>query len=91
MAKATEEEALGALKKEIRVWCQVPYLVNAATDDGGRYLQLWIEQEEPSERMEGWMCEMLPSGRYMGWRLIISKCPPGYIDAFLTGEKKKDW
>tara|TARA_B100000686_G_scaffold339677_1_gene414132 strand:+ start:1089 stop:1364 length:276 start_codon:yes stop_codon:yes gene_type:complete len=89
--KATEEEAVNALREEIQTWCYTPFFVNAGTDDGGRHLQIWIERENPSERMDGLMCEMLPSGRYMDWRLIVIKCPPEYIRLHITHKKKKDW
>ena len=52
MGKPTEEEALVALKKEMRVWCHTPFFVNAGTDDGGRHLQIWLERENPSERLD---------------------------------------
>jgi len=91
VSKATEEEALEALKKEIRVWCHTPFLVNTGTDDGGRYLQIWIERQEPSARLDAWMVEMLPGSKYMGWRLIVSKCPPDYIRLFILNKKQKDW
>lgn len=91
MGKPTEEEALVALKKEMRVWCHTPFFVNAGTDDGGRHLQIWLERENPSERLDDWICEMMPSGRYMGWRLIVIKCPAEYIRLHITNKKKKDW
>jgi hypothetical protein len=75
--KPTEEEAVEALKKEMRVWCSTPFFVNAGTDDGGRHLQIWLERENPSERLEG--------------RLIVIKCPPEYIRLHITNKKKKDW
>ena len=91
MAKATEEEALKALKKEMLAWCHTPFFVNTGGDDGGRHLQIWLERQEPSERLEDWICQMLPGARYMGWRLIVIKCPPEYIRLHITHKKEKDW
>ena len=94
MPTATEEEAspaLEALKKEIQVWCNTPFFVNVGTDDGSHHLQIWLERERPSERLDPWICEMLPGSRYMGWRLIIIKCPPEHIRLYITQKKKKDW
>jgi hypothetical protein len=89
--KTTEEEALGALKKEMEVWCHTPFFVNVGKDDGGSHLQIWIERKSPSERLESWICQMLPGSRYMGRRLIIIKCPREYIRLYITQKKKKDW
>ena len=91
MSDTTEEEAVEALKKEIRVWCSTPFFVNVGTDGGGSHLQLWLERENPSERLDPWICEMLPGSRHMGWRLIIIKCPPDHIRLQITQKKEKDW
>ena len=91
MPKASEKEAIATLKKEMQAWCSNPFFINAGNDDGGRHLQVWIEREEPSERLEPWMVEMLPSAKYMGWRLIVIKCPPEYIRLHITHKKEKDW
>ena len=91
MSEPTEDKAVEALKKEMRVWCNTPFFVNVGTDDGGRHLQVWIEREEPSQRLEPWIHEMLPSGKYMGWRLIVIKCPPDHIELQITQKKQKGW
>ena len=84
------EQAIAALQKETGVWCSDPFYVRAGNDDGGKYVEILIEREQPSERLDPWILEALPGSRYEGWRLIISKCPPGYIKVFVLNKKQKD-
>ena len=85
------DAVLEALKKEVGVWCADPFFVQFGSDDGGKYLEILIEREQPSGRLEPWIYEALPSSRYCGWRLIVSKCPMGYINAFITNKKEQKW
>ena len=91
MEKAPIQEVIKALRKEFKIWYPLDFVPKQATDDGGTHVVVFIEREEPNERLEGWLLEVIPSGKYMGWRLIITKTPLGYIDLFIRKEKIKDW
>lgn len=76
-----------ALKKEIGVWCADPFFVRFGSDSGSKHLELFIERENPRDRLEPWMTAALPGHKYRGWRLIVIKCPPHYINVFLLHKK----
>jgi hypothetical protein len=76
-----------ALKKEIGVWYTDPFFVRLGSDSGGKHLELFIEREDPTDRLEPWMLEALPGYSYRGWRLLVIKCPPHYIKVFLLHKK----
>ena len=61
------------------------------SDDGGTHIVLMLEREEPAESLEPFLLEALDTGRkWMGWRYIIKKVPPGYIDAVVNMKKRDD-
>jgi hypothetical protein len=91
MEKAPIQDVIEALKKEFKIWYPLDFQPKQSTDDGGTHVEVFIEREVPNERLDGWLLEVIPSGKYMGWRLIITKVPLGYIDLFIRNEKKKDW
>ena len=76
-----------ALKKEIGIWCAEPFFVQFGSDSGGKCLEVFIERENPSDRLEPWMIESLPGHKYRGWRLIVIKCPLHYINLFFLKKK----
>tara|TARA_Y100000296_G_scaffold82779_1_gene112471 strand:- start:1608 stop:1892 length:285 start_codon:yes stop_codon:yes gene_type:complete len=85
--RAPSEEAIAALKKEIHSIFKGQFHIRIASDDGGSPLELSLGRENPSERLEQDLLEALPKSRFMGWRLIVIKCTPGYIDT-MTKTKK---
>ena len=86
-AAAALDGVAEALKKVIGVWCAEPFFVRFGSDSGGKFLELFIEREVPSAPLEPWMREALPGHKYKGWRLIVIKCPPHYINLFLLHKK----
>lgn len=85
--KASPEEVVkAAMLKAAEVW---PNAFHAETE-GNSIVNLWVECEEPDEYTGLWDHFTV---KYMGWRLIITKCPIGYIDCFLfkrRAAKKKE-
>ena len=81
--KAPYGDAIAALRKDIGLWYPKQFHIKVASDDGGPHLAIYIERAEPSQRMEKEISDKLPSGRFMGWRLIVIKCPIGYINSFI--------
>jgi len=83
--KAPKQEAINALTLKIGEYFIGRYEVRAATDDGGNHLEIQIEVPEPNKSFEEQVEDFPPLfdviPKWMGWRTIILKVPPGYIDA----------
>ena len=82
--KAPKQEAINALVVMISNYYGGRYEVIAATDDGGTMLE--VQVEVPSTRQN--LDEQAPDfpffdvwPKWMGWRTVVCKVPPGYIDA----------
>ena len=89
--KAPKQEAINALLLMIANYHDGRYEVFAASDDGGSLLEVQVEVPEVSKELfEQWplfpFFEMWP--KWMGWRVVICKVPPGYIHAITH---RKDW
>ena len=89
--KSPAKDVVEALQREFRVWYPLDFHAKISTDDGGTHIEVLIERETPDERLENWLLEIMPFGKYMGWRLIITKVPMGYVDLFIRSKREKDW
>lgn len=69
------------------------FTVRFESDDGGTHIVVVIEVEEPSKSLDPFLSDALSIGgkKWMGWRYIIKKVPPGYIDAILEAPVRKDY
>ena len=85
--KASEEEAKRELEKHVKGVCDLIHTVRFESDDGGKHIVLYIEVEVINERLSPYIKEALHCAKWMGWRHMILKVPPGQIDAII---KKKD-
>ena len=85
--KAPEEEAIAALEKHVRGVCDLVYAVRGESDDGGRHLTLYIEVEDTSEFLPPYLKDALHDVKWMGWRFMILKVPPGMIDVIFTNKR----
>jgi|TARA_R110000787_G_scaffold216691_2_gene325716 hypothetical protein len=88
--KASKKEAKKALMVHTANVFEGRYTVKFESDDGGNVITLYLEVEEPSERLDPFLSETLWASTWMGWRYVITKCPIGYIDAILEVEGR-DW
>tara|TARA_B100001250_G_C19706922_1_gene747377 strand:+ start:82 stop:378 length:297 start_codon:yes stop_codon:yes gene_type:complete len=67
------------------------FTVRFESDDGGTHIVLVIEVEEPSKPLDRFLSDALWDSKWMGWRYIIKKVPPGYIDAILNAPERDDY
>lgn len=89
--KAPKEEAKKSLMTHVAGVFDGRYTVRFDNDDGGSLINLYVEVEEPSQPMDKFLVDALFESKWMGWRYVITKCPPGYIDAILEAPKRDDY
>lgn len=90
--KASKEEAERELEKHVRGVYDKIFAIRFASDDGGNVIELVIERENPKEQIEAGLRSLLDFGpKWMGWRAILLKVPPGYIDCFILNPRKDDY
>ena len=85
--KAPKKEAEKALMVHTAGVFDGRYAVKFDNDDGGSVINLYLEVEEPSQPLPAFLSSALFKPKWMGWRYVITKCPPGYIDSILLAEK----
>ena len=67
------------------------FTVRFESDDGGTHITLIVEVEDPNENLDPFLVDTLGHTKWMGWRYIIKKVPPGYIDAIIEAPERKDY
>jgi hypothetical protein len=82
--KAPKQPAINELLLLISNHYDGRYEVIACNDDGGALLEVQIEVPVVSDTLEAQapdfpFFDIWP--KWMGWRVVITKVPPGYIDA----------
>ena len=88
--KAPKPEAEKALRTLVAGACDYRFTVKFESDDGGQVINLYLEVEEPSRPLPSFIVDALYQPKWMGWRYIITKCPPGYIEAILERDRSRD-
>ena len=93
--KAPKQEAMNALTLKISEYFSGRYEVRGASDDGGHHLEIQIEVPNPNLNFEDQVEDFPPLfdviPKWMGWRTIILKVPPGYIDAITNRADDDDY
>ena len=89
--KASKKEAEKALMAHTAGVFDGRYIVKFDNDDGGSVINLYLEVEEPSQPLPTFLASALFEPKWMGWRYVITKCPPGYIDAILEAPERDDY
>ena len=89
--KADKKEAKKQLMLHIAGVFDGRYTVRFESDDGGNHITLIIEVEEPSQTLDNFLSDAISFPKWMGWRYLIVKVPPGYIDAILEAPKRDDY
>jgi hypothetical protein len=80
--KASREDARKSLMNFIADNWEGRFTVNFHSDDGGHLIQAVFEVDDPDEKLPGDVREKF-GAKWMGWRLVLLKVTPGYIDVFI--------
>jgi len=86
--KQSKQEAINSLTLKISDYFGGRYEVMPFSDDGGALLEVHVEVDDPSNSIASQygdfpIDEIMP--KWNGWRVVILKVPPGYIDAITLG------
>ena len=86
--KQPKQDAINSLTLKISDYFGGRYEVISFSDDGGAGLEVQVEVEDPSTSIISQyndfpLDEISP--KWNGWRVVVSKVPPGYIDAITLG------
>jgi len=89
--KASKKDAEKSLRAHAAGILDGAFDVKFESDDGGNMITLYIEVEKPSDPLDPFIGEALHRKKWEGWRYIITKVGPGYIDAILNSTATNDW
>ena len=84
--KAPFDEAKEKIKALVIEATEGAFFIKKASNDCGTTMDVYAETEDPE--VSPWSTRLPPS--FMGGRVIMYRCPVGYIDAFLDVKEKKD-
>jgi len=92
--KTPKQQAINELVLMISNYCDGRYEVFFTHDDGGALLEVQVEVPDVS----GILFEQVPDfpffeiwPKWMGWRVVIAKVPPGYIDSITLRTDQDDY
>lgn len=92
--KQGKQDAINSLTLKISEYFGGRYEVRAVSDDGGQLLEIQIEVSEPSTNLS----EQLPDFPvdevvpiWNGWRVVLLKVPPTYIDSVTLSATGDDY
>lgn len=92
--KLPKQAALNSLTLKIEEYYGGRFEPQAVSDDGGALFEIQVEVPDPSsglvEQLPDFpLDEVVPS--WAGWRVVVLKVPPGYIDTITLGEEIDDY
>lgn len=92
--KAPKQRAINELVVMISNYYGGRYEVIAVADDGGTLLEVQLEVPEVSQSLDSQapdfpFFDIWP--KWMGWRVVVCKVPPGYIDAITNRQDADDY
>ena len=92
--KAPKQTAINELVVMISNYYGGRYEVIAVADDGGTLLEVQVEVPDTSSDLDSQapdfpFFDIWP--KWMGWRVVVCKVPPGYIDAITNGVALDDY
>ena len=64
------------------------FCVKFDNDDGGSVLNVYLEVEQPSQPLGAFLQDAFKHSKWHGWRYVVTKVPPGYIDAILEAPER---
>ena len=83
--KMTDEQILSYVKDLAIDYTDNRFHVGFASDDGGRHICVYVEQEPDEEDV--WN-DAFCSADHKGWRILRVSVPVGYIEAFFSDKSK---
>lgn len=89
--KASKEEAERKLRKHVVAVWDRRFDVRFESDDGGTHLCLYLEVDDVSKPLDKFVVDSIWEPKWLGWRFLLIKCPPGYIDAILNSTISDDY
>jgi len=81
--KAPKDEARKALMELIADNWTGRFTANFHSDSGGNHIQAVFEVDDPDEYLDQAVSSKF-GAKWMGWRIILLKVTPGYIEAFFS-------
>jgi len=92
--KQEKQDAINSLTLKISEYFGGRYEVLGVSDDGGQLLEIQIEVPEPSDKLlehhpDFPIDEVVP--KWNGWRVVMLKVPPSYIDTVTLGLASDDY
>ena len=92
--KQPKQKAINEMLVHIGNYFDGRFEVLAAGDDGGSMLEVQVEVDDVSQTIEAQHAtfpffDVWP--KWMGWRVVVCKVPPGYIDAITNGAELDDY
>jgi len=92
--RSPKQEAINALLLMIANYYDGRYEVLVTSDDGGAMLEVQIEVPDVSEHLSTQaptfpFFDIWPI--WMGWRVVMMKVPPGYIDTITNSTLGDDY
>lgn len=92
--KLPKQDAINSATLKISEYFGGRYEVRAVSDDGGNLLEIQVEVPEPSQPMmpqvpDFPLDEITP--KWAGWRVVVLKVPPTYIDTVTLGVALDDY
>jgi len=89
--KLDKKEAIKNVRKYVVDIFDGRFCVKFDNDDGGTVLNVYLEVEQPSQRLEGFLHDAFKHSKWYGYRYVVTKCPIGYIDAILEAPTSHDY
>lgn len=89
--KAPKEDAERSLRKHVVGIWDGRFDVKFESDDGGTHIVLYMEVDNVDQAIDQFILDALWVAKWEGWRLLIMKCPCGYIDSVLNSTLSDDY
>jgi hypothetical protein len=92
--KLSKQDALNSLTLKVEEYFSGRFAVRAVSDDGGAILEVQVEVPNPSlglldQAPDFPLDEVTP--KWAGWRMVVLKVPPTYIDIITNAEETDDY
>jgi len=92
--KQGKQDAINSLTLKISDYFGGRFEVRGVSDDGGNLLEIQVEVDDPSNAVTSQYSdfpfdEVVP--KWNGWRIVVLKVPPGYIDTITLGVDTGDY
>ena len=92
--KTPKQQAINELVLMISNYCDGRYEIFFTHDDGGALLEVQVEVPD----VNGILLEQVPDfpffeiwPKWMGWRVVVAKVPPDYIDSITLRTDQGDY